>query len=256
MNDSTHNEYGDRIAQPDQPPGQIWLQWYGDGDGHWSETDYGADVTWSRDKNFDGDICYVRAGKRTAEMLEQLNANYALATARAQAAEARVAELEAALDDAQRLADERGERILRIEGQIEAEQRDAIAHKNAIAQVSEQVGIPFFVLGHTKDVVNAVAALKKRVTELEAQVDEEGGRLFERVFRLEAENEALRATPKGDEWTPVTEPAQDGELYIATVPVEYYADRGWVSADDGETNLSNFIRMYQLHPYAPQEAIE
>lgn len=56
----------------DKPPARIYLQWVGDEDtgiGH--NRPEGA--TWSGDKVFPDDVCYIRAGRATAELVEELN---------------------------------------------------------------------------------------------------------------------------------------------------------------------------------------
>jgi len=63
------DEHGNRIIQPDPPPLYIFLQWHGDGDGNWPETEYGRDVTWSKSRVYDQDIVYIRVGKSFAAAL-------------------------------------------------------------------------------------------------------------------------------------------------------------------------------------------
>ena len=61
-------------------PKRIYLQWYGDGD----PADGGPEIivedslTWSHDKIFDADICFVRAGKKsdTEAALQRNNAGW------------------------------------------------------------------------------------------------------------------------------------------------------------------------------------
>lgn len=65
----THDELSNRIAQPEEPPLRIYLQWYGDGDGNWPDTDYGRDVTFSTERVYSSDVVYIRAGIKTIERL-------------------------------------------------------------------------------------------------------------------------------------------------------------------------------------------
>jgi hypothetical protein len=46
-----------------EPPDEIWLQWYGNGDGDYLNTGDGPACTWSTDQVFEGDVRYVRSAE-------------------------------------------------------------------------------------------------------------------------------------------------------------------------------------------------
>jgi len=49
--------------QPLVVPLDLWLQWHGDGDPEDDDEVCESEVTWSREKIFDGDVEYVHAGE-------------------------------------------------------------------------------------------------------------------------------------------------------------------------------------------------
>lgn len=50
-------------THPTAMPLDLWLQWHGDGDPEDEGAVYEKEVTWSREKIFDGDVEYVHAGE-------------------------------------------------------------------------------------------------------------------------------------------------------------------------------------------------
>lgn len=64
------------MSKRDNPPARIWLQWYQEGEGGYDEDDEFApapgDITWCGDRIYTDDICYVRAGKSTAALMEEI----------------------------------------------------------------------------------------------------------------------------------------------------------------------------------------
>jgi hypothetical protein len=73
-------------------PRRIWLQWYGEDDGSYIGHDRPEGVTFCEDRIYRSDICYVRAGKTASINAAEIEA----LRGRAEAAENRLAELEAA----------------------------------------------------------------------------------------------------------------------------------------------------------------
>lgn len=60
------------MTRDNDPPARIYLQWVGDEE---VGIGYGRPegVTWSEGKTFPDDVCYIRAGRATAELAAKLD---------------------------------------------------------------------------------------------------------------------------------------------------------------------------------------